>query len=437
MMASIGAWLDNRLHLAKSTRRALNHVFPDHWSFMLGEIAFYSFILLIITGAYLAMFFHPSSAEVVYHGAYKPLDGMSVSTAYDSVLHLTFEVRAGLLIRQMHHWAALVFVAAIVMHMARIFLTAAYRRPREINWLIGLTLLLLAMINGFFGYSVAGDLLSGTGIRIAYSILLSVPIIGPWLAFLFFGGTVPTAVTIPRMYSLHIFLIPAILAALLVLHLAIIWRQKHTNYPGPGRTETSIVGSRMWPSYAAKSVGLCFIVFGFIAALGAMVQINPVWVYGPDNPAAVLPSAQPDWYLGWVEGALRLFPGVNVHFGKWLVPQVFFPGVLFPLLLFIFLYSYPFLERLLLIDDDKPHNILRLPYQQPGNTAFGCALFVLLLVLFFAGSDDVIAVAVGGSVVAIRSILRVLVFVAPAVTAVIAYAVCSLCRRQEIASHSD
>ncbi|MGA9885602.1 MAG: cytochrome bc complex cytochrome b subunit [Candidatus Acidiferrales bacterium] len=437
MISGISDWFDSRLHLAKFARRALNHVFPDHWSFLLGEIALYSFVLLVITGVFLAMFFDASSATVVYHGSYKALEGVSVSAAYSSVLHISFDVAAGLLIRQMHHWAALVFVAAIVLHLARIFFTAAYRRPREINWVIGLTLLLLAMGNGFFGYSIGGDLLSGTGLRIAYSILLSIPLIGPWLTFIFFGGIVPTSAAIPRMYAIHVFIIPAILTAFLALHLCIIWRQKHTNYPGPGRTDRSIVGSRLWPSYAAKSFGLCFLVFAFIAALGALVQINPVWIYGPDNRAAVLPSAQPDWYLGWMEGALRLFPGVHLWLGHWLIPEIFFPGILFPVLIFVFLYAYPFIEKFFVPGANEPHNVLRLPYQQPFHTAFGCAAFVFLLVLFFAGSDDVIAVASGGSVVAIRTILRVLVFVAPAVTAVLAYGACLLVRRRHSGLHSE
>jgi len=434
MIRGAGEWLDARLHLAKTFRRALNHVFPDHWSFMLGEIALYSFVLLVITGIFLAMFFDPGSAQTAYHGSYKALDGVQVSTAYRSVLHLSFDVPAGLLIRQMHHWAALVFVAAIVLHLGRIFFTAAYRRPREINWLIGLTLLLLAIGNGFFGYSIVGDLLSGTGLRIAYSTLLSVPLIGPRLAFILLGGRVPTPEMIPRMYALHIFIIPAALATLLGLHLLIIWRQKHTNYPGPGRTDRTLVGSRLWPSYAAKSLGLCFILWGVIAALGAFVQINPVWIYGPDNPAAVLTGAQPDWYLGWMEGALRLFPGVHLRLGSRLIPEIFFPGILFPALLFTFLYSYPFIERWFLPQDTQAYNVLKMPYERPFSTAFGCAAFVFLLVLFFAGSDDVIAATSGNSVVAIRSTLRMLVFVAPATTAVIAYAICVIVQRRRAKS---
>lgn len=425
--------LDRRLRLAKFARSVLNHIFPDHWSFMLGEIALYCFVILVMTGTFLAMFYNSSSAQVTYHGSYRPLDGLQVGAGYESVLHLSFDVRGGLLIRQMHHWAALIFVAAIVVHLTRIFFTAAYRRPREINWIVGLTLLIFALVNGYLGYSIAGDLLSGAGLRIAYAILLSVPVIGPWLAFLFLGSTVPASVTLPRFYSLHIFLVPALISFLLAAHLFIIWRQMHTNYPGPHRTDSTIAGSRLWPSYAAKSVGLFFLVFAAVAALGGLVQIDPVWVYGPFDPIAILPGAQPDWYLGWVEGAMRLFPGVHLHLGPYLVPEVFFPAVLLPVLLFAGLYAYPFLEEFVCFDRED-HNVLRPPSQQPFNTALGSAVLMLLLVLFFAGGDDVIAIATGTSVAAIRDILRVLFFVAPPLTAAVVYMLCNRIRRGRSAS---
>jgi ubiquinol-cytochrome c reductase cytochrome b subunit len=396
---------------------------------MLGEIALYSFVVLVLTGTFLAMFYNGSSQKVIYHGSYHALNGISMPASFESVIHLSFDIPAGLLMRQMHHWAALLFLGAIVAHLARIFFTAAYRRPREINWLIGVTLLVLAMANGFIGYSIAGDLLSGAGLRIGYAILLSVPVIGPWLAFLFFGGTVPVDATTPRLYGMHIFLIPALIAGLLTLHLGIIWRQKHTNYPGPRRTNRTIVGSRVWPSYTAKSIGLFFLVFSATAALGGLVQIDPVWIYGPYDPVAVLPGAQPDWYLGWVEGAMRLFPGVNVHYGRVWIPELFFPGMLFPVLVFGALYLYPFVEKFLSLDD-KPHNVLRLPYQQPFNTSLGCAVFVFMLVLFVAGGDDVIAVATNSSVVAFRTILRVLVFVAPVVTGGVVFWLCVRAKRR-------
>lgn len=433
MMDAIAGFFDRRLRLSKLFRTAINHVFPDHWSFMLGEISLYSFIILVVTGIFLAMFFKDSSGHVIYNGSYHPLDGVDMSEAYRSILHISFDVPAGLLIRQMHHWACDIFIGSIVAHQARIFFTAAYRRPREINWIIGMTLLVLALANGFFGYSVCDDLLSGAGLRIGYAILLSVPLIGPWLVSILFGGTVPVAATIPRLYAFHIFLVPALLASLIGAHLLIIWRQYHTNYPGPGRTDKTIVGSRLWPSYTLKSLGLFALLFAVIAGLGGLVQIDPVWVYGPYNPISVLPGAQPDWYLGWVEGAMRLFPGVNAHFGPYLIPEVFFPAVLFPTLVFVILYAYPFLEKLANLDF-REHNVLLLPWQQPVNTAIGCGVLALMLVLLFAGGDDVMAVALNLSVVAIRSILRVLVFVVPIVTGIVTYGICIAIRRRHNAA---
>jgi ubiquinol-cytochrome c reductase cytochrome b subunit len=427
--------LDSRTHLASFVREALNHVFPDHWSFMLGEIALYAFAILVITGTFLILFFNASDADVVYHGSYHAFDGIHMPASFESVMHLSFDVPAGLLIRQMHHWAALIFIGAIVAHMARIFFTAAYRRPREINWMVGLTLLILAIVNGYFGYSILGDLLSGAGLRIGYAIALSIPVIGPWVAFLFFGGTVPSHATVVRMYGLHIFLIPALISALLAVHLGLIWRQMHTNYPGPKRTDRTIVGSRLWPSYTAKSIGLFFLVFGVVAALGGFVQIDPVWIYGPYDPVAVIPGAQPDWFLGWIEGAMRLFPAVNLRLGPYLIPEVFFPAVLMPLVLFFLLYLWPFLEQMISLDFGQ-HNVLKLPYRQPVNTALGCAVFVYLLVLLFAGGDDVVAMATGTSVVDIRTILRVLVFAAPLATGAIVYGWCARTRRRQLAKEA-
>jgi ubiquinol-cytochrome c reductase cytochrome b subunit len=405
--------IDSRLRAAKFVRSALNHVFPDHWSFMLGEVALYSFMVLVVTGTYLAMFFHASSEKVVYHGSYHPLDGQKISVAYRSVLDISFNVPAGLLI----------FLWAILAHMARIFLTAAYRKPREMNWLIGLTLLVLALVNGFFGYSMLDDLLSGTGLRIGYAILLSVPLFGPWLTFLFMGGTIPNPATLPRMFALHIFLVPGMIAGLLGLHLFMIWRQLHTNYPGPSRTNRTIVGSRLWPSYTAKSVGLLLLVFGVIALLGGLFQIDPVWTYGPYDPASIMAGAQPDWYLGWVEGAIRLFPGINLRIGHWLIPELFFPAVLMPSLLFLGLYSWPFVEKLF-SRDKGDQNVLRMPYEQPVLTAGGAGLFIFLLVLLVAGGDDFLALAIGGSVVEVRTFLRILVLVAPPCAALLTYAIC-------------
>jgi ubiquinol-cytochrome c reductase cytochrome b subunit len=220
----IGA-LDNRLGGTRFTRKALNKVFPDHWSFMLGELALYCFIVLVTTGIFLTFFFHPSAQDVVYRGTYEPLHGTHMSEAYRSVVEISFDVRAGLVMRQIHHWAALVFIAAIVAHLCRIFFTGAFRRPREINWLVGITLLLLAIVNGFAGYSMPDDLLSGTGLRIAYSVMLSIPIVGPYVAYWVFGGEFPAEDILTRLYIVHVLLVPGLIIVLLSVHLAVVWLQ--------------------------------------------------------------------------------------------------------------------------------------------------------------------------------------------------------------------
>ena len=405
-------FVDDRLGTSRFARSALDKVFPDHWSFMLGEIALYCFIVLLGTGTFLTFFFKASSAAVQYHGGYVPLRDVPVSEAYRSVLNLSFDVRAGMVMRQTHHWAAVVFVASIVAHLARIFFTGAFRRPREINWIIGLTLMILAIFNGFTGYSLPDDLLSGTGLRIAYSIALSIPVVGTWAAFLLFGGEFPAHDILSRLFVIHVLLIPGLIVALLSAHMAILWRQKHTQFPGPGRTETNIVGSRLWPSYAAKSVGLFFAVVAVLTALGGLAQINPVWLYGPFRPSAVSSPAQPDWYLGWMEGALRLFPPVELRVLGFTIPNPFFPAVLFPGITFTMLFLWPFLERLA-TGDGRHHELLDRPRDCPMRTALGVGTLTFYTVLLLAGANDVIARRLGFAVGDVTTTLRILLFVLP------------------------
>ncbi|HEV3227416.1 MAG TPA: cytochrome b, partial [Acidimicrobiales bacterium] len=274
----VARWLDRRLGAADFVRSALNKVFPDHWSFMIGELALYSFVVLVMTGVYLTFFFHPSLNQVVYQGSYAPLRGVRMSEAYQSAIDLTFDTRAGLVMRQIHHWAALLFLVTIVLHLCRIFFTGAFRRPREINWMIGITLLILAIFNGFAGYSLLDDQLSGTGLHIAYSIALSIPIAGTWIASLLFGGEFPGPDILSRLYIIHVLLLPALITVLLSLHLFIVVRHKHTQFAGPGREEDNVVGERLWPTYAAKALGLFFLTASMLCLLGGIAQINPIWV---------------------------------------------------------------------------------------------------------------------------------------------------------------
>jgi ubiquinol-cytochrome c reductase cytochrome b subunit len=413
-------WLDERVGASSFTREALNKVFPDHWSFMLGEIALYCFLILVLTGTFLTLFFDPSTSKSVYEGAYGPLQGVEVSNAYRSVVELSYDVRAGLVMRQIHHWAALVFVAAIVIHLCRIFFTGAFRKPRELNWVIGVTLLILALFNGFSGYSLPDDLLSGTGLRIAYSMALSVPFVGTWIAFLVFGGEFPSDQIIGRLLVTHIMIVPALIAVLLTAHLALVWRQKHTQFPEAGRTETNVVGSKFWPTYAAKSIGLFFGVFAVVALLGGLVQINPVWLYGPFESQQVSTPAQPDWYLGWIEGALRMFPSWELRAFGYELPNPFFPGVLLPGITFGLLYAWPFLEARLTGDRDV-HHLLDRPRDRPLRTALGTTTLAFYGVLFFGASNDLVAKWLGVSVLTLTNVFVVLLFVLPALTGVITY----------------
>jgi len=414
-VARVYRFVDDRLGISHFTGKALGKVFPDHWSFMIGEIAMYCLVILIVTGVYLTFFFVPATKEVVYDGAYAPLRGVEMTQAYASTLDISFEVRAGLVMRQMHHWAALVFVAAIVVHLCRVFFTGAFRRPRELNWIVGVTLLVLAILNGFFGYSLLDDLLSGTGVRVAYSIALAVPVAGTWLAFLVFGGEFPNTEFITRFYILHVLIVPALIVGLLTAHLAMVWRQKHTQFRGPGRTEGNIVGSRLWPQYAVKSVGLFLLVSAVLALLGGVVQINPVWLYGPykaTQAAAATSGSQPDWYMGWVDGALRIMPPWEIRAFGHTIANPFFPGVLMPSLTFGVLYLWPFLERRFTRDKD-PHNLLDRPRDAPLRTALGAATLAFYGILLLAGGNDVLAGIFRIAPEDITNAFRVLVFAVP------------------------
>jgi ubiquinol-cytochrome c reductase cytochrome b subunit len=421
---SVARFVDDRVGGSGIARFFMNKIFPDHWSFMLGEIALYSFVVLILTGIYLTLFFIPSTRQVVYHGPYRPLDGMLVPKSYASTLQISFTVRGGLVARQMHHWAADIFIAAIVAHMLRIFFTGGFRRPREINWVVGITLLVLAIANGFLGYSLPDDLVSGTGIRIAYSIFLSVPVVGTWLAVLLFGGNYPGHGIIGRFYTLHILVIPAVIAGLLGLHMFLLVRQKHTQFPGPGRTNRNVVGSPMWPTYAAKAGGFFFLVTAVIAGLGGLVQINPIWLYGPYIPYHVSYAVQPDWYMAWIDGALRLMPSWETVFAGHMIPNVFYPGVLMPGITFTVMALWPWLEDRFTKESATEHHLLDRPRDRPVRTAFGAAVLGFYTVLFFASATDLLAKTFGVSLNTVLVSGRIALFVVPVVTFPVTYKIC-------------
>ncbi|MGH3241195.1 MAG: cytochrome bc1 complex cytochrome b subunit [Spirillospora sp.] len=433
------AWgVNDRLGSTAFMRRNVKKAFPSHWSFMLGEIALYSFTVLVITGIYLTLFFKPSGSVVVYDGSYTPLNGMTMSEAYASTLHLTFDVRGGLLMRQIHHWGAIVFLAAISVHLLRIFFTGAFRKPREVNWLIGVAMFALALAEGFAGYSLPDDLLSGTGLRIMQGIVLSIPIAGTYLALWVFGGEFPASETfLPRLFSLHILLIPALLVALVTVHLMIMWHQTHTFWPGRGRRERVVRGEPFFPYFAAQTTAYFIYTFGVLALMAAVTQINPVWLYGPYDPAQVSVGSQPDWYVGFLEGALRIIPSwsttVAGHTVSWnvLLPAVVLPGVFLTLIAL-----YPFVERWA-TGDERLHHLLDRPRNAATRTAIGAAVIAWYGNLWAAGGNDVLAYTFDIPLFWTTWFFRAGFFVAPLLAFTVARRACLSLQRRDVRQRAE
>ena len=392
--AATARQIDDRFQVATPLRRMFNKVFPDHWSFLLGEIALYSFIVLLLTGTFIALFFDPSAKEVEYSGSYTPLKGVVMSQAYNTALNISFDVRGGLVMRQMHHWAALLFMAAIIVHMFRVFFTGAFRKPREANWIVGVSLFWLGFLEGFCGYGLPDDALSGTGLRIASAITLSIPVVGTWVTTSLFGGEFPGDVILDRMYIAHVLLVPAIILGLITVHMALLVKQKHTQWPGPGRTNHNVVGVRMFPGFAAKGGGFFMIVFSVIAFLGGLFQINPIWLFGPYTGAVVSAASQPDWYVMFLDGSTRLMPAWELRwhmFGHgYTLPPILWPTLVLPGILTVLPLFYPFIEARF-TRDKTAHHLLQRPRDVPTRSALGAMAITFYMVLFLSGGNDVIA----------------------------------------------
>ncbi len=428
---TVANYVDERTGAAKWLKKNLTKVFPDHWSFMLGEVALYSFIILLLTGVFLTFWFDPSQREVLYQGAYQPLSGIKMSAAYASTLNISFDVRGGLLMRQIHHWAALLFMAAIVAHLMRVFFTGAFRKPREFNWIIGIGLLTLGIVEGFLGYSLPDDLLSGTGIRIAEAIIQAIPVVGSYLSFFAFGGPFPGESFIPRIFTVHVLLLPGIFLALITAHLMLVWYQKHTQYPGPGRTEKNVVGYPLMPVYMAKAGGFFFIVFGVTAFLAAVASINPIWLYGPYTPTQISAGSQPDWYMGWLDGLVRMAPNLESHiFNHTISWNILIPGLIVPGILFTGMALYPFIESWL-TNDKREHHLLDRPRNAPNRTALGAMSLAFILVTLLNGGNDLIATHFALSINQITWMSRIGVLVLPPIAFVVTKRLCLSLQRHD------
>jgi ubiquinol-cytochrome c reductase cytochrome b subunit len=409
----------------------MRKIFPDHWSFMLGEIALWSFVILLLTGTFLSFFFVPSMTDIVYHGSYVKLDGIRMSEAYASTLNISFDVRAGLLMRQIHHWAADLFMAALTIHMLRVFFTGAYRKPREVNWLIGIALFSLGLIEGLFGYSLPDDQLSGAGLRIFEGVLQGIPIVGTYLAYFLFGGPFPGSDIVPRMYIIHVLLIPGLILALITAHLFIMVHQKHTQMPAMGNTETNVVGQPFFPYFMAKGGAWFFFIFGSLALLATFATINPIWLYGPYTPVAISSASQPDWYMGILEGALRMMPAWEINFlGHTLSLSVLIPFAL-PLTIILGGAAFwPFFEQWA-TGDKSWHNVNDRPRNAPIRTATGMATVTFYGVLWVEGANDVVADKLQIPLYTVTWISRVLIFVGPAVAFIVTRRICLGLQRKD------
>ena len=430
-------YIDERTSISGLVKEVGRKIFPDHWSFMLGEVALYSFVVILLSGTFLTFFFEPSMTEVHYEGSYVPLKGIEMSAAYASSLDITFDIRGGLLMRQVHHWAALLFIASIGLHMLRIFFTGAFRKPRELNWFIGFVLFILAMAEGFTGYSLPDDLLSGNGLRIIDGMVKAIPVAGTWVSYLLFGGEFPGTEVVPRFFTVHILLLPAILIAALGVHLLLLVINKHTQFAGPGRTNDNVVGVPVMPVFAAKAGGFFFIVFGVIMVISATFTINPIWNYGPYDPSPVSAGTQPDWYIGFADGALRLAPSnLDIIIGGFTIPM----GIMLPLLvlpIFLALVAfYPFIEAWV-TGDKREHHILDRPRNAPTRTAIGAAGVVFYAVLWAAASSDLIATHFKLTIEGVILSCQILLIVAPIIAFIVTKRVCIglMKKDREIALH--
>ncbi|GAB3692429.1 cytochrome b [Corynebacterium nasicanis] len=414
--------IDSRYTASGLLRPQLNKVFPTHWSFMLGEMALYSFIILLLTGVYLALFFDPSITKVIYDGGYLPLNGVEMSRAYATALDISFEVRGGLFVRQMHHWAALMFMMSMVAHMLRVFFTGAFRRPREANWIIGCTLIILGMAEGFMGYSLPDDLLSGVGLRIMSAIILGLPIIGTWMHWLIFGGDFPSDLMLDRFYIAHVLILPGIILGLIAAHLALVWYQKHTQFPGAGRTENNVVGVRIMPVFATKAIGYGLLTAGVLALMSGLTTINAIWNIGPYNPSQVSAGSQPDVYMLWTDGVARVMPAWELYLGNYTIPSAFWVALVCGLMV-VLLFAYPWIEKNA-TGDDAHHNLLQRPRDVPVRTGIGAMAITFFLLVTISGGNDHIAHFFQISLNAMTWVGRIGVILLPPIAYFITHRIC-------------
>ena len=421
-------WLDDRLGLGEA-QTFLGKAFPAEDSYLLGEVAAFCFLLLVLTGVFLGFFFEPSTSDVEYTGSVAQYQGQEMPEAFVSVLNITYDVPFGMLIRRMHHWAAHLFVASIGLHMLRVFFTGAYRNPREINWVVGSGLAGLSMFAAYTGYALPFDEFASTAVGIGYNVASSVPILGDPLAQIVFGGEFPSSATIPRLFFLHVLLIPIAIAGLLGLHMVILIRQKHTEAPREadvgGREpvdsddDSVVVGLPMVPNQAAVSAVVFFLTLAVLSLLAGFLPVHNIAEYGPMDPASTPSLIMPDWFLMWGYGFLKLVPSwmsfdlLGIH-----VSSEFLGGLVLPGLVFVALVAWPFVDY-----EEEPVHFGANPLERPFPTAVGVAGIVFIMVASIAGMDVIVAEILHTTTAALKPFLIGLLVLAPLAAGAITYGV--------------
>jgi len=404
----------------RAAARLLRRSQADHWSFLFSQIAVYSFAMAVVTGVLLAVFFKPSMTGVIYHGSYQPLNGVQMSQAYESTLHISFDVRGGLLMRQIHHWAALIFVAAVCLQLLRLFFTGAFRRPRVLNWLIWVILLVLGMAVGWTGGILPNDMMSGGSLGVLQAVLESIPVVGTRLMLWVFGGDVPGHDIIPRLFWVHA-LLPVAMAGLFALRRRLVRRHGHTRFAGP--PGSGRLGS-LKRAPAAAAVAMFFATCGVLALLGTLAQVNPVWLSGPYQPGSISAGAVPDWYMGFLDGALRIMPGWQLEVsGHPLILAILVPAVLVPGAFFTLLAAYPLIERRL-TGDRGVHHFLDRPRDAATRTAVGAAGITFYGLLWAAAANDQISDHFHLDLYAVTWFFRLAVLAGPLVAYTLTQRIC-------------
>ena len=403
---------------------------PNHWTSFFGVVTVTCVVVVSVTGVLLMFFYVPSSDSTTYTGSYLPLQGAEVSTAFASMLRITFDVPGGLLLRQLHHWSALLLPASVLVQILITFFTGAFRRPRKGMWLLLFGIYIVTLAGGWSGYALPDDMLSGTGLRITEGIILSIPVVGTWLSFLFFGGPFPGTV-VETLYPIHVAVVPILLIVLLLLRGLAGWHHKPPQFPGPGRAQDTVVGIPLVPVAAARGGGLALIVAGLLVLLSATVTVNPIWLYGPASPGDASAGSQPDWYTGFLDGALRLVPP-GWEF-VWL-DRTWTLALLVPLavvtIYLVAVAAYPFIEEWI-TGDRRDHHLLDRPRNAAVRTSIGVAAIVFYGVLWVAASADLIATHFSVALESVILLLQCVLLLGPLFVFFVTHRVCLGLQRKD------